>query len=268
MVVALTSAVVVEDGDVKPYMTSKAFQRCLASVLIGLTSHLAAQQADEPVDDFPPQRFDAARYATIAAKNPFVAEVAMTSETASVEDTWAKGIVVRAVNWIGGKYVVHVENTALAKEKDSAKRRLQFQRLEEGSNNPNGIRVVDVKAHRDPNQVEVVIAASKDANAKTATIGYDQKATQPTRTAKPPTTDRPKTVPTAARVTREQQVREARRVGRGRGDAAGQRGRAGGDVRAQGGRRGGDRGGRSGTSTSTATEAPKRPVILPPGVSR
>ena len=90
----------------------------------------------------------------------------MTSKTAQVEDTWAKCIIVRALNRIGGKYVVLVEHSTLAKEEDFAKKRLQFQRHEEGASGILGFyRVVHVKPNRDPNQVEVVIATSAASHA-------------------------------------------------------------------------------------------------------
>ena len=164
----------------------------------------------------------------------------------------------------------------MAKEEDFAKKRLQFQRREEGASGILGsYRPVHVKPNRDPNQVEVVIATSAASDAKTVTIRYDLKATKPpTKLQTRPISARPtpRLTTTTPRPATRDQGRDAR-CGRGerRGDNAvgqGGGGRRGGEARTQDGGRD-RRGGRSvgnTDATSSGSDSTNRRVTLPPGV--
>ena len=141
------------------------------SSFLGLSTPVLAQESD-----FPPNEFEPSSYQSIWQLHPFILEV---NEPAPIEkiDDWADGIFVRAVNRIDGKYVVHIEDTKLANERDSKKARHRFQRLVEDSSDElaSGLYLVEVKAHRDPLQVEVVIAKLEGQDSKQATVKYDPK---------------------------------------------------------------------------------------------
>ncbi|MGY8690448.1 MAG: hypothetical protein ACKVHP_22265, partial [Verrucomicrobiales bacterium] len=156
--------------------------RRILPLFIILTSLIEGQEVpvvEEPSAQpgFPPRKFDASRYEAIWAKNPFIAEV--VPEETAVEETekWAEGLILRGVTRIEGKYVVHVEDNALAKEKDPTKQRARYQRLVEDASGASigGLRIVHVKAHRDPNQVEVTVSKGEGADAREAVVMYDPK---------------------------------------------------------------------------------------------
>ena len=133
-----------------------------------------AEAAGAPVSqDFPPEKFDPRRYDEILQRNPFMQEVLQVKPSAP-DNAWAEGLIVRAVTRIGGRYVVHVENTKLVKDADIEKRRMAYHRLVEGQGG-DALRIQTVRAHRDPRQVEVVVATGKGTRVKTATIKYDEK---------------------------------------------------------------------------------------------
>lgn len=143
--------------------------------------------------DFPPRKFDPRRYDAIFRRNPFMQEV-VPSKGPVAEDPWADGLELRAVTRIGGKFVVHVENTKLAKDEDREKRRMAYHRLVEGDDR-EALRIQTVKAHRDPSQVEVVVATGVGTRAKTATIKYSDKQlkAKAPKTVKPPKPGQPTT---------------------------------------------------------------------------
>ncbi len=168
--------------------------------------------------DFPPRKFDPRRYDAIFRKNPFMQEVVPAAKEAP-NDPWADGLQLRAVSRIGGKFVVHVENTKLTKDEDREKRKMAYHRLVEGDEG-EALRIQTVRPHRDPSQVEVVVATGTGTNVKTATIKYSEKqlaakapqvqppkpgqprTTRRTVTPRPttPTTKRPTTTPGKRRV--------------------------------------------------------------------
>jgi hypothetical protein len=163
--------------------------------------------------DFPPRKFDPRRYDAIFRRNPFMQEV-VPVEQPKEDDPWAEGLELRAVTRIGGKFVVHVENTKLTNDEDREKRKLAYHRLVEGESK-EALRIETVRAHRDPSQVEVVVATGTGARSKTATLTYSQKqlsAKVPKQIAPPkpgqqtrPTTTRrtvtPRATPTPTRPT-------------------------------------------------------------------
>ena len=153
-----------------------------------------AEAAGTPVSqDFPPKKFDPRRYDEIFQRNPFMQEVLQVKPSAP-DNTWAEGLIVRAVTRIGGHYVVHVENTKLTKDPDIEKRRKAYHRLVEGQGG-EPLRIQSVSAHRDPRQVEVVVATGQGSRVKTATIRYDDKQL----TAKAPRTPSKSRAPTTAK---------------------------------------------------------------------
>ncbi len=150
---------------------------------------------DAETGDFPPKRFDPRRYDAIFQRNPFMQEVVPVVEEAGPDDEWAKPLMLRAVSRIGGNFVVHVENTQLVKDEDPDKRRMAYHRLVQGQDDEK-LRIREVKPHRDPSQVEVVVETGRGANVKTATLTYSDKqlkAKAPTVAKKPPTPGRPQT---------------------------------------------------------------------------
>ncbi len=164
---------------------------------IGATDAAAAD--DGTASDFPPKKFDPRRYDVIFRKNPFMQEVVPVTEE-KAEDPWADNLTLRAVTRIGGNFVVHVENTKLVGDEDPAQRRLAHHRLVEGQS--GDLRIQSVKPHRDPAQVEVVLAMGSGASVKTATVTYSAKQlTKKTPAAnKRPTPGKPttrRTVPTS-----------------------------------------------------------------------
>lgn len=273
------------------FPASHAFvKRLLTGTLLcgALLLPMEAQEAPvspETANDFPPQKFDPGRYKKIWAKNPFVAEVVNKEEDPVEGEEWAKGLILRAVTRIEGKYVVHVEDTALANEKDPLKARRRYQRLvqDEPDQSRGDLRIVRVKAHRDPNQVEVTVSKTAEQDGTEAVVKYDSKALlaqappvrltpqnprQPQRTPEGNSAAAPgavvvvpetaaQTAPAAANQGRPQ-VRGQQRGNRGgvRG-AGGQRGGRNQGDRGRGGRRGGD-----------TPQPPERRVVLPPGVNR
>ncbi len=237
---------------------------------------VGAEESSIGFNDFPPRKFEPRRYAQIWNKNPFVSEVTLQAGPTEKPQEWSKGLILRAVSRIQGKYVVHVEDTSLTKEKDPAKARNRYQRLVQDAPNASsgGLRIVRVKAHRDPHQVEVTVSKGDGSEAEEAVVKYDPKAlvvknTQPQRTPsqvpKPgaPTTTRrvilpPGTTSAAATSSPQRNVRG----GRGSTSNAGGR-RGGGDRGGFRGQGGGTRGSRGGNSSSRST--PQRRVVLPPG---
>lgn len=160
--------------------------------------------------DFPPRKFDPRRYDAIFERNPFMQEVVPAPKDAA-EDPWAEGLELRAVTRIGGKYVVHVENTKLTKDEDREKRKMAYHRLVEGDGK-EALRIQTVRAHRDPSQVEVVVATGAGTSVRTATIKYSDKQLKAKTPAAKPTpgkptttrrtvTPRPTTTPTTRRPT-------------------------------------------------------------------
>lgn len=123
--------------------------------------------------DFPPRKFDRRRYDAIFQQNPFTREV-VPVDAPKEEDPWAEGLELRAVTRIGGKYVVHVENTKLTIDPDHEKRKMAYHRLVEGDDR-EALRIETVRPHRDPSQVEVVVATGSGAQSKIATLTYSQK---------------------------------------------------------------------------------------------
>ena len=123
------------------------------------------------------------------------------------EDPWADDLILRAVTRIGGRYVVHVENTKLVGDQDPEQRKLAHHRLVEGSNSGK-LRIQSVKPHRDPSQVEVVLATGSGAAVKTATVQYSEKqlaaktpTPRPTGNTKGKATTTRRPVPTTTRTT-------------------------------------------------------------------
>ena len=160
-----------------------------------------AAAEEEADDDFPPRKFDARRYDAIFQKDPFMNEVAIEAKEEEKLDEWAKGLVIRAVTRITGKYVVHVEDTTLKNEKDPEKLKMRYHRLVEGDNSAQ-LRVQSVRPHRDPTQVEVVVLKGAGSAAQTATIKYNEKEIVAKAAARPPVNRAPNTsrsVPTPTR---------------------------------------------------------------------
>ena len=173
-------------------------------LVIGQTTTPATTAEEAGGDDFPPRKFDARRYDAIFQKDPFMNEVAIQAKDDGAKDEWAKGLVVRAVTRITGKFVVHVEDTTLKNEKDPEKLKMRYHRLVEGDNQA-GLRVQSVKPHRDPTQVEVVVLKGAGGAAQTATIKYNEKDIVAKARAKPPVKRAPSTsrrVPTTTRSSR------------------------------------------------------------------
>lgn len=264
---------------------------------------MEAQQAPVPpetANDFPPQKFDPGRYKKIWAKNPFVAEVVNKEEAPVEGEEWAKGLILRAVTRIEGKYVVHVEDTALATEKDPLKARGRYQRLvqDEPDQSRGDLRIVRVKAHRDPSQVEVTVSKTAEQDGTEAVVKYDPKAllaqAPPVRLA-PQNPRRPQLTPEGVQAAAAggivvvpetaAQTAPAAAANQGRPQIQGQQ--QGPETAAQGepaaanqgrpqirrarGQRGGrnqgyrGRGSRRGGDTP---QPPERRVVLPPGVNR
>lgn len=165
----------------------------LASVVVlGQSPALPAQNGDpgasaeETESDFPPKRFEPRRYDAIFKKNPFMQEVVPVEEE-TPDDPWADGLELKAVSRIGGKFVVHVANTKLVGDEDREKRKMAYHRLVEGDDR-EALRIQSVKPHRDPAQVEVIVATGAGSNVKTAAITYSEqqlKASAPAQ-VKPP----------------------------------------------------------------------------------
>ena len=134
---------------------------CLLSILfIVLQQYLLFHSVG---NDFPPKAFDPKRYEAISERNPFGS--AIVPEIPAPNADWAKGIVLRAVTRIDGHYVVHVENTI----KGSAWKSL---RLVEGHEDLE-LTIKQVKPHRNPAQVEVLVTRSNPAGEpQTATLTY------------------------------------------------------------------------------------------------
>ena len=219
--------------------------------------------------DFPPRKFDASRYEAIWARNPFIAEVVPQDAAEEEIEKWAEGLTLRAVTRIQGKYVVHVEDNALAKEKDPKKLRARYQRLVEDASGASigGLRIVHVKAHRDPNQVEVTVSKGEGADAKEAVVKYDPKALvakapavkKPTalgnRVPRPTTTRR---VVTPTRTTPSAATNQRGRSGRATAGGRGAGGRTRGGAATQGR-------GRNQPSATSPGNTSRRRVVLPPG---
>lgn len=244
-------------------------KRTLLLLLLVLPTLVRGQDESSLQSGFPPRKFDPSRYEAIWVKNPFVAQL-VPQNTAGEEEPekWAEGLILKSVTRIGGKYVVHVEDQAMAKEKDWTKQRARFHRLVEDANKASigGLRIVQVKAHRDPNQVKVTVSKGEGADTREAEVRYDPKALASKPSAKPPspTTTKRTVTPQTSRPTTQ------RREGRGgEGRGGGNRGGA-----AAGGRGGGNRGGggtgtqgrqRGRTQTTEASSESTRRVVLPPG---
>lgn len=120
-------------------------------------------------NDFPPKAFEPARYEAIAERDPFGGAI-VSSPIPTLADDWSKGLVLRAVTRIEGRYVVHVSN---------AKSKKAF-RLVEGEGKSD-LKILSVKPHRDPAQVQVVVESHRGDEAKVATLRY---ATQKERAGK------------------------------------------------------------------------------------
>ncbi|MFT5187092.1 MAG: hypothetical protein ACI9DF_003406 [Verrucomicrobiales bacterium] len=148
--------------------------------------------AENVTPSFPPKRFDPRAYDAIFRRNPFMQEVVPVQEEAGPDDAWAEGLILRAVTRIGGQFVVHVENTKLVGDDDREKRKMAYHRLTEGQTSGD-LRIQTVKPHRDPEQVEVVIATGAGTSVKTATIKYSDKQLKAKAQPKPPTPGRPQT---------------------------------------------------------------------------
>ena len=153
----------------------------------------ATEESSEDITpSFPPRKFDPRRYDAIFRRNPLMQEVVPAQEEAGPDDAWAEGLILRAVTRIGGQFVVHVENTKLVGDEDREKRKMAYHRLTEGQSG-NELRIQSVKPHRDPEQVEVVLATGVGTSVKTATIKYSDKQLKATPQVKPPTPGRPQT---------------------------------------------------------------------------
>lgn len=172
---------------------SHALAQAPAKEGIGASAGAGSAAEETGASDFPPKRFDPRRYDAIFRKNPFMQEVVPVAEE-KVEDPWADDLILRAVTRIGGKFVVHVENTKLIGDEDPEKRRQAHRRLVEGQAD-GALRIQSVKPHRDASQVEVVLASGSGASVKTATVKYSDKQLKSKAIAakKPATPGRPTT---------------------------------------------------------------------------
>lgn len=252
------------------------------------SAHSQDQDNNQTDGDFPPRPFDARRYEAIWKRNPFLKEVIASDAPEQQTEDWAKGLVLRGVSRIQGRYVVHIEDTTPVspKAKSTSEAPRSF-RLVEGTadGGPDGLTIRAVKAHRDPTQVVVTVAkATGDATGE-ATVKYDPRAiaAKPVpRAPSPATTQRPTTTgrATNAPATPAAQANQPNRNGRGR-EAGGRRGGGTGNVRGEGGgpttqgadgRRqrfgNGGRGNRGGGRSSQNGTTNQRRVILPPGTGR
>ena len=258
---------------------------CLLIALGSLLPTLARSQSSEETvtssSDFPPKKFKAGRYDAIWQKNPFVSEGVAEIRPDEAVHEWAKGFVLRAVTRIQGKYVVHLENTRPPKVAVASKTTNRYFRLVEDADSPSGLSITRVKAHRDPSQVEVMVAFKNGETQSEAVIKYDPRALRarpavqqnrvtPSQGMPPtPAQDQIPSVPATSARSSESRENAERRPTDARKevqDAGG--GRAEQRGRTQGGRDRGRRGGRGRVRASdrdnpNQSQPPQRRVVLP-----